>query len=178
VRRCEHHIEYGHYVARVKYAPLAVKDSKGRPVLVNPAWPVMVQDSANTAVTDAVFMVSYLYREEKGSDVNVASHLLLDVMRAAIDGAVVISNDSDLRFPIAEARQRVPVGLVNPSPTTWIAAGVEVLSDRRGGMSLVAAADRGRRHGASAPRPGGRLHPSRGLVEHRPRVWSHGPFGV
>jgi len=69
--------------------------------------------------------VSYLHREEKGSDVNGASHLLLDVMREAIDGAVVISNDSDLRFPIAEARQRVPVGLVNPSPTTWIAAGLK-----------------------------------------------------
>jgi hypothetical protein len=31
-------------------------------------------------VTDAVFMVSYAHREEKGSDVNVASHLLVDVL--------------------------------------------------------------------------------------------------
>ena len=28
----------------------------------------------------AVFMVSYANREEKGSDVNVAAHLLLDVL--------------------------------------------------------------------------------------------------
>src|SRR5262249_40461779 len=30
-------------------------------------------------------------------------------------GALVISNDSDLRFPVEQARQRVPVGVVNPS---------------------------------------------------------------
>ena len=32
-----------------------------------------------------------------------------------MDGAVVVSNDSDLRFPVEQARQRVPVGIVNPS---------------------------------------------------------------
>jgi hypothetical protein len=62
-------------------------------------------------------MVSVAYREEKGSDVNVASHLLLDVLTDAVDAAIVISNDSDLRFPVEEARRRVPVGTVNPSPS-------------------------------------------------------------
>jgi hypothetical protein len=28
---------------------------------------------------------------------------------------VVISNDSDLRFPVEQVRQHVPVGVVNPS---------------------------------------------------------------
>ena len=60
-------------------------------------------------------MVSYAYREEKGSDVNVASHLLLDVLGEAVDAAIVISNDSDLRLPIQQARDRVPVGTVSPS---------------------------------------------------------------
>ena len=32
----------------------------------------------------------------------------------AEDSAIVISNDSDLRFPIQECRQRVPVATVNP----------------------------------------------------------------
>ena len=109
------HIEYGTYVARVKTAPLAVKDLGGRPKLVAPAWPVMIQDGRGGQLSDAVFMVSYASREEKGSDVNVAAHLLLDVLAGAIDGAVVISNDSDLRFPVQQARQRVPVGIVNPS---------------------------------------------------------------
>ena len=61
-------------------------------------------------------MASFAYREEKGSDVNVASHLLLDVLTDAVDAAIVISTDSDLRFPLEEARRRVPVGTVNPSP--------------------------------------------------------------
>jgi hypothetical protein len=109
------HIEYGTYVARVKNAPLAVKDRQGRPQIVRPAWPVMVQDGLGGNVDGAVFMVSYASREEKGSDVNVAAHLLLDVLGGAVDGALVISNDSDLRFPVEQARQHVPVGVVNPS---------------------------------------------------------------
>jgi hypothetical protein len=113
-------IEYGHYVSRVKKAPLATSDSKGRPILAKSGWPVMVQDRNATPVPEARFMVSYAYREEKGSDVNVASHLLLDVLQGGIDAAIVISNDSDLRFPIQEVRNRVPVGTVNPS-RAWLA---------------------------------------------------------
>ncbi|MFG2642375.1 hypothetical protein ACGFYP_15575 [Streptomyces sp. NPDC048370] len=108
------HIEYGKYVYRVKNAPLATKDRKGRPQLVAPQWPIMVQDSG-APLQAGIFMASVANSEEKGSDVNVASHLLLDVLGGTIDAAIVISNDSDLRFPLAEARQRVPVGLVNPS---------------------------------------------------------------
>ncbi|MEO3863150.1 NYN domain-containing protein [Acrocarpospora sp. B8E8] len=109
------HIEFGYYVSRVKYAPLALRDRTGRPVLARSAWPVQVCDSSGAPVPDASFMISYAYREEKGSDVNVASHLLLDVFTGVIDAAVVFSNDSDLRFPIEQARRRVPVGVVNPS---------------------------------------------------------------
>jgi uncharacterized LabA/DUF88 family protein len=111
------HIEYGTYVARVKQAPLAVKaPSRSRhPQVVHPQWPIMVQDSQGNPIPDAMFMVSYAHREEKGSDVNVASHLLVDVLTGAVDAAVVISNDSDLRFPIQRARMHVPVGLINPS---------------------------------------------------------------
>jgi hypothetical protein len=108
-------IEYGTYVARVKNAPLAVKDPQGRPQLVRPEWPVVIQDGRGEPVSGAVFMVSYANREEKGSDVNVAAHLLLDVLGGTVDGALVISNDSDLRFPVEQARQHVPVGIVNPS---------------------------------------------------------------
>jgi NYN domain len=109
------HIEFGRYVARVKFAPLAVKGPTGRPRLVAPAWPVMVQDSTGADVPDARFMVSVAHREEKGSDVNVASHLLLDVLLRRVDAALVITNDSDLKLPLKEARERVPVGLINPT---------------------------------------------------------------
>ena len=40
-------------------------------------------------------MVSVARREEKGSDVNVATHLLIDACDNNIEAAVVISNDSD-----------------------------------------------------------------------------------
>lgn len=108
-------LSLGSYVARTTTAPLATADRKGRPVVSHPAWPVMIKNGLGGDDPDAVFMVSVARREEKGSDVNVASHLLLDVLQDTVDAAVVISNDSDLEFPIRQARLRVPVGLVNPT---------------------------------------------------------------
>jgi hypothetical protein len=109
------HIEYGHYVDRVKNAPVATRDpNDGRARIVTPQWPLMVQDAAGAHMNNAKFIVSYAHREEKGSDVNVGSHLLLDILEQRIDAAMVVSNDSDLKFPIREARKRVPVGTVNP----------------------------------------------------------------
>jgi len=108
-------IEYGSYVSRVKRAPMATADSKGRPILTRSAPPILVKDASDEPVRDAIFMVSHARREEKGSDVNVAAHLLLDVLQKDIDAAIVVSNDSDLRLPLIQARERVPVGTVNPS---------------------------------------------------------------
>jgi uncharacterized LabA/DUF88 family protein len=57
--------------------------------------------------------VEVIKTEEKGSDVNIASHLLLDAFRGRYDVAVVISNDSDLAEPIhlvrTELRRKVLV---------------------------------------------------------------------
>ena len=44
--------------------------------------------------------VEILNAEEKGSDVNLASYLLLDGFEKDYEMAVVISNDSDLKLPI------------------------------------------------------------------------------
>lgn len=107
-------VEFGKYQTGVRYRPLAVKKDPGGIELVSPAWPVMVQAPMGTSRADAAFMVSILHQEEKGSDVNVATHLLTDVLTGAVDAAVVISNDSDLKLPVHIARERVPVGLVNP----------------------------------------------------------------
>jgi uncharacterized LabA/DUF88 family protein len=54
--------------------------------------------------------------EEKGSDVNLASHLLLDGFRGRYECAIVISGDSDLVMPIRMVRQelRKTVGVLNP----------------------------------------------------------------
>lgn len=109
-------IEYGNYVARVSTAPLAVADSHYRPEIVRPKWPVMLQDSRNQDVPDGRFMVSIARREEKGTDVNVASHLLIDILSGVVDAAIIVSNDSDLALPVKFARSRVPVGTINPTP--------------------------------------------------------------
>jgi hypothetical protein len=109
-------VEFGLFVDKVKTRPLATPNRKGRPILVHPAVPVLIKTLADVKVRDALFYVSVADREEKGSDVNVATHLLLDVLSdpREIDAAIVISNDSDLKVPVAEARKRIPVGVVNP----------------------------------------------------------------
>lgn len=106
----------GNYVARVATAPLATPDRRGRPRLTRAAWPLQVRDGAGSDVPAATFMASVARREEKGSDVNVASHLLIDVLTDRVDAVIVVSNDSDLEFPVRHARTLVPVGLVNPTP--------------------------------------------------------------
>ena len=55
--------------------------------------------------------------EEKGSDVNLAVHLLNDAWKKSFDAAVVISNDTDLVTPIhmVSREQAKPVFVVCPS---------------------------------------------------------------
>lgn len=111
------HLEQGRFSARVRKGLLATKDRAGHPSVVASHWPVVIQNEQGADVPNARFMVSYLRMEEKGSDVNVASHLLLDVLGGRVDAAIAISNDSDLRLPIQACRERAPTGTVNPSPS-------------------------------------------------------------
>ena len=68
-------IHYGHFLSNKKRRPLA------RPPQTGPQ------------------VVEVLDTEEKGSDVNLASHLLMDGFEEDYELAVVISNDSDLATP-------------------------------------------------------------------------------
>lgn len=54
--------------------------------------------------------------EEKGSDVNLASHLLRDAYGKRFEVAVIVTNDSDLAEPVRIVAQEIglPVGLLNP----------------------------------------------------------------
>ncbi len=54
--------------------------------------------------------------EEKGSDVNLATHLLIDGFKNDYEMAVLVTNDSDLLEPIKVVRyeMNLPVGLLNP----------------------------------------------------------------
>jgi len=75
-------IHYGHFLTHTVRMPLA-HPRRGRP---------------RTALV--------IKTEEKGSDVNLASHLLLDAFQRNCNTAVVVSNDSDLRVPIRIAEPR------------------------------------------------------------------------
>lgn len=66
--------------------------------------------------------VQVLKTEEKGSDVNLATYLLLDAFRGDFEVAVIISNDSDLLLPVEVVRTELglPVGVLNPQKnTSW-----------------------------------------------------------
>jgi hypothetical protein len=82
-------IIFGHFLAHEIYMPLA-----GNP---------------NQAV-------KVIKTEEKGSDVNLAAHLVNDGHRGRYEVAVLITNDSDLLEPLKMARYELnlPVGILNP----------------------------------------------------------------
>ena len=86
-------IHYGHLLSKTKRRPLA------EPTLSGPRT------------------VEVLDTEEKGSDVNLATYLLLDGFDDEYEMAVVISNDSDLELPIRKARTRLGkrIGVFDPS---------------------------------------------------------------
>lgn len=61
-------------------------------------------------------MVDVIKSEEKGSDVNIASHLLHDAHQGRFEVAVLVTNDSDLAEPIRLVTQELglPVGVLYP----------------------------------------------------------------
>ena len=64
-------------------------------------------------------MVEVLRTDEKGSDVNLATHLIYEGMKDDYDTAVVVSNDSDLAEPIRIVAQEMgkKVGILSPART-------------------------------------------------------------
>jgi uncharacterized LabA/DUF88 family protein len=87
-------IHYGHFLTHPTRMPLA------RPALFGPKT------------------VEVIKTEEKGSDVNLATYMLLDAFNKDCEVAVVISNDSDLKEPVALAQSelKLTVGVINPHP--------------------------------------------------------------
>ncbi len=88
-------IHYGHFVTRAVRLPLA----KPQP-----------RESRTVEV---------LRTEEKGSDVNLATYLLLDACKHRCETAVVFSNDSDLlaqAIEVAQSEMGIRVGVFNPHP--------------------------------------------------------------
>jgi hypothetical protein len=94
-------VHMGTFLSSEKFAGM-VHPPQFRPALaLSPPWPDVVK---------------VLKVEEKGSDVNLACHLLLDAFQNNFDVAAVLSNDSDLVEPIRIVTQILgkPVGLLSP----------------------------------------------------------------
>ena len=71
--------------------------------------------------------------EEKGSDVNLASRLLFDAFDGDFETALIVSNDTDLVFPVSEVRRRFDVVVGVAAPVYH--------SDRHPSQALVKATD-------------------------------------
>ena len=71
--------------------------------------------------------VRVIRTDEKGSDVNLASHLLLDAFRQNCEAAMILSNDSDLLEPIRIARREfgINVGILCPRKKVAVVLGRE-----------------------------------------------------
>jgi uncharacterized LabA/DUF88 family protein len=81
--------------------------------------------------------------EGKGSDVNLATHLLLDAMRDSADLYVVISNDSDLVEPIRVVIEEFgrSVALIVPTQTpskALLSTGAQIIHHLRAGVLQAA----------------------------------------
>lgn len=91
--------------------------------LVHP--PKMKGDNVPSFISPYPRVVKIWKTEEKGSDVNLASHLLLDAFRNDFDVAAVLSNDTDLVEPIRIVKEELGlvVGIMCPSdqPSTSLA---------------------------------------------------------
>ena len=64
--------------------------------------------------------VKVVKTEEKGSDVNIAAHMISDGYKCAYQVAVILTNDSDLVEPVRIVRNelKLPVGILNPRPAS------------------------------------------------------------
>lgn len=82
--------------------------------------------------------VKVIKTEEKGSDVNLALHLLSDGYKNAYDVAVIVSNDSDLLLPIQFTRKELGkrIGLLNPQkhPSKVLIANADFVKNIRKGV--------------------------------------------
>ncbi|HEX4213666.1 MAG TPA: NYN domain-containing protein [Candidatus Dormibacteraeota bacterium] len=85
-------LHYGHFLVNPTFLPLEKPPAKGSR------------------------LVRVLKTEEKGSDVNLATELLVDAACSRFEEAVVVSNDSDLMAPIVAVSQhfKKPVGVLHP----------------------------------------------------------------
>ena len=87
----------------------------GHKVWMPLATPMMIR-TGNRPSKKEIKKVKVVKYEEKGSDVNIATEMLIDAYESRFDAAVLISNDSDLKTPIRyiKGRLKKKVIILNP----------------------------------------------------------------
>jgi uncharacterized LabA/DUF88 family protein len=82
--------------------------------------------------------VTVIKTEEKGSDVNLATHLLVDGFQDKYDIALVVTNDTDLLGPMRVVRAELgkQIGLLNPQqrPSKTLQHAVNFMKPIRAGL--------------------------------------------
>src|SRR3990172_12466191 len=109
----------GKFMSRDRAMPLS-KPFFGDGLLVRFVRKILLKLGIDDSFLDRHKIVKVIYTEEKGSDVNLATHLLIDGFGKEYDTAVVVSNDSDLEAPIKYVRDilKLQVILLNPDEKT------------------------------------------------------------
>ncbi len=104
-------VVYGEFLTSCSKAPVVERGPDNLPLIGPDRRPVIKR-----AASGAPVMEYFFKSEEKGSDVNLAAHLLRDAYRGDCECAIVVSNDSDLLSPIRMVRadKNISVGLILP----------------------------------------------------------------
>lgn len=105
---------YGTFRSAVRESPVALRGSASAAPLQFSADPLPAAHWTHFEAETSHLLVSHRRRDEKGSDVNLATSLVVDALTRQIDAAVLVSNDSDFELPLSTVRQFIPVGVVNP----------------------------------------------------------------
>lgn len=136
---CQRLLRPEHQIVAIKYytAPVSGKRDPGQPIRQQTYLRALSATITELVVHNGHFLtheisaplahpvpgqsptVRILKTEEKGSDVNLAVHLLNDAWLDAYDCAVIISNDSDLAEAMRLVREHHPakkIGLIFPRP--------------------------------------------------------------
>jgi hypothetical protein len=97
-------IHYGRFLTNQKWSGLA------------PPVPSFKPDPAILTIVPDPIVAKVWKTEEKGSDVNLAAHLVRDACSEAFDEAAVLTNDTDLCEPMRIVKEEVglPVTLLTP----------------------------------------------------------------
>lgn len=112
-------VHLGHFISSEKWRAIAENDQKPSELfqpMFRPAslFRLIWADTRNRRKGSAN-LAKVVIEQEKGTDVNLAAHLINDCARNVINRALIISNDSDLSGAIQIARTFVDdIGIINP----------------------------------------------------------------